>query len=128
MGGFTFFMFICRFFLFHLFESPKFLLSKGRQREAVASVRGIAYHNNAKTWLTEEILDEIGGKVEEVGGQTLTTVEVIKRQAEKFSTQRIAPLFSTKKLGFNTVLVWFMWTTIGMGKADVNLLDPFANF
>ena len=34
-------MFICRFFLFHLFESPKFLLSRGRQAEAVATVHGI---------------------------------------------------------------------------------------
>ena len=41
MGATTFFMFVCRFFLFHLFESPKFLLSRGRQSEAVAVVHGI---------------------------------------------------------------------------------------
>lgn len=34
-------MFVARFFLFHLFESPKFLLSRGRQAEAVATVHGI---------------------------------------------------------------------------------------
>jgi hypothetical protein len=115
MGCFTFFMFICRFFLFHLFESPKFLLSKGRQREAVAAVRGIAFHNKAKTWLSEEILDEIGGKVEEAGGQTLSTADVVRRKLATFSGDRIKPLFSYKKLGINTALLWFMWTAIGMG-------------
>jgi hypothetical protein len=124
MGAFTFFMFICRFFLFHLFESPKFLLSKGRQREAVASVYGIAYHNKAKTWLSEDILDEIGGKVEPGEKQGLSTVEVIKRQAEKFSTQRIKPLFGYKRLGINTGLLWFMWTTIGMGYPLFNAFLP----
>lgn len=34
-------MFVARFFFFHLFESPKYLLSKGRQAEAVATVHGI---------------------------------------------------------------------------------------
>ncbi len=40
-GAIIFLMFVCRFFLFHLFESPKFLLSRGRQSEAVATVHGI---------------------------------------------------------------------------------------
>ena len=61
MGALTMVMFICRFFLFHLFESPKFLLSKGRQAEAVAVVHGIAYFNKRTTWLTEDILNAIGG-------------------------------------------------------------------
>ena len=98
MGAFTFFMFVCRFFLFHLFESPKFLLSKGRQAEAVASVHAIAYKNKTKTWLTEDILNEVGGQSALEGDTKLSTKEVIKRQLEKFSTQRIAPLFATRKL------------------------------
>jgi hypothetical protein len=52
LGALTLVMFICRFFLFHLFESPMFLLSRGRQAEAVAVVHGIAYHNKSQTWLT----------------------------------------------------------------------------
>lgn len=115
MGAFTFAMFICRFFFFHLFESPKFLLSRGRQREAVAVVRGIAYKNKSKTWISEEVLDAIGGSIEEVPDQKLSTMEIVKRQAEKFSTKRIAPLFAYKRLGINTGLLWFCWTAIGMG-------------
>jgi hypothetical protein len=53
LGAITFAMFICRFFFFHLYESPKFLLSRGRQAEAVATVYGIASYNKTHTWLTE---------------------------------------------------------------------------
>lgn len=125
MGAFTFFMFICRFFLFHLFESPKFLLSRGKQREAVASVYGIAYHNNCKTWLSEELLNEIGGTTQPgTNSGRLTTLEIVKRQAEKFSGERIRPLFAYKRLAINTTLLWFMWTTIGMGYPLFNAFLP----
>jgi hypothetical protein len=43
MGALTLGFFSARFFFFHLFESPKFLLSRGRQAEAVAVIHGIAY-------------------------------------------------------------------------------------
>lgn len=59
IGLITLAMFALRFFVFHLFESPKFLLSRGRQAEAVAVVHGLAHRNGAKTWLTEDILDAV---------------------------------------------------------------------
>lgn len=124
MGAFTFFMFVCRFFFFHLFESPKFLLSRGRQREAVTVVHAIAYQNGKKTWLDEEILNAIGGRPEEVTDMKLTTGEIIKRQLSKFSSQRIGPLFASKKLGSNTALLWFCWATIGMGYPLFNAFLP----
>lgn len=92
-------MFVCRFFFFHLYESPKFLLSRGRQAEAVATVHGIAYSNGRKTWLTEDILNAIGG-VPEGGTQIkLSRSEVVRRFFSKFSKDRIAPLFATKRIG-----------------------------
>jgi hypothetical protein len=100
-------MFVARFFFFHLFESPKLLLSRGRQAEAVAVVHGIAYKNRRQTWLSEEILNEIGGYTEDVGDQHLSNKEILGRQLEKFSAQRIKPLLAGKKLAINTVLVWY---------------------
>lgn len=102
LGAITFTMFICRFFLFHLYESPKFLLSRGRQEEAVAVVRAIAHKNKAKTWITTDILDEIGGRAEVVEEQKLSNAEIVKRQMNKFSGERVAPLFGTKKLGITS--------------------------
>ncbi|EEP76871.1 conserved hypothetical protein [Uncinocarpus reesii 1704] len=125
LGAITFVMFLCRFFLFHLYESPKFLLSRGRQAEAVATIHAIAYKNKAKTWLTVDILNEIGGHPdEEPTSQKLSTTEVIKRQLVKFSGTRIAPLFANKRLGITTVLLWFCWSTIGMGYPLFNAFLP----
>jgi MFS family permease len=125
LGAITFVMFIMRFFFFHLYESPKFLLSRGRQEEAVASVHGIAYKNGAKTWLTNEILNEIGGHPERQEEKTeLTNSQIVGRFFSKFSMERIGPLFANKRMGINTALLWFCWTTIGMGYPLFNAFLP----
>jgi MFS family permease len=124
LGALTFLMFICRFFLFHLFESPKFLLSRGRQSEAVAVVHGIAYHNKTHTWLTEQILNEIGGDPDVTPDAKLSTMEIVRRSFSKFSTQRVGPLFKDKKLSITTCLLWFQWTTIGMAYPLFNAFLP----
>jgi hypothetical protein len=124
MGTMTLVMFLMRFLLFHLFESPKFLLSRGRQAEAVAVVRGMAYKNRVKTWLTEDILNEIVGDPKVVQDHKLTATEIFKQKFSTFSTERIRPLFHTRKLGLTTVLLWFCWLTIGIGYPLFNAFLP----
>jgi MFS family permease len=124
MGTLTFVMFLARFLLFHLYESPKFLLSRGRQAEAVAVVHGMAYKNKTTTWLTEEILNEIGGNPDKKYEHKLSTKEIIRRKFASFSTERIGPLFATRKLGLTTILLWFCWLTIGMGYPLFNAFLP----
>lgn len=124
MGALTLLMWACRFFLFHLYESPKFLLSRGRQEEAVRTVHAIAFKNKTHTWLTVDILNEIGGHPDQVGKPSLTTAEIIKRTLSKFSAERIGPLFADKKLGLTTALLWFCWATIGMGYPLFNAFLP----
>lgn len=117
-------MFLARFALYHLFESPKFLLSRGRQAEAVAVVHGIAYKNKTTTWLTEEILNEIGGDPAVVPDSQLTITEIIRRKMSSISGERVAPLFRTRKLGLTTALIWFCWLAIGMGYPLFNAFLP----
>ncbi|EUC31902.1 hypothetical protein COCCADRAFT_100101 [Bipolaris zeicola 26-R-13] len=125
LGAITFVMFISRFFFFHLYESPKFLLSRGRQAEAVATVYGIAYCNKTHTWLTEDILNYIGGDQEVTGEDVkLSSFEIIKRSISRFSFARFKILFQDKKLGLTTVLLWFQWTTIGMAYPLFNAFLP----
>lgn len=114
MGTITLVMFAARFCLFHLYESPKYLLSHGRQAEAVAVVHGIAFRNKTTTWLTEDILNEIGGHPDIVPLETLTATQIIRKKLSSFSTKCIGPLFATKKLGLNTALLWFCWLSIGL--------------
>ncbi|KAL4923636.1 MFS transporter [Aspergillus undulatus] len=124
LGAITIAMWACRFFLFTFYESPKFLVSRGRQSEAVAAVQGIAHKNKTTTWLTEEVLNEICGHQEEQKSKGGTTIEIIKRSLERFSVQQVAPLFATKRLALSTVLIWFCWTCIGMGYTLFNAFLP----
>ncbi|KAG9244776.1 sugar transporter [Calycina marina] len=124
MGTMTFCMFLARFLVFHLFESPKFLLARGRQAEAVAVVHGIAYKNHTTTWLTEEILNEIGGDPATTSGSKLSTSEIVRRKMSTLSSDRIKRLFRTRKLAINTVLIWFCWLTIGVGYPLFNAFLP----
>lgn len=125
LGAITFAMFICRFFLFHLYESPKFLLSRGRQAEAVASVYGIAHYNKSHTWLTEDILNQIGGDAEVTGEDAkLSMFEIVKRSLGRFSMKRFRALFQDRQIGLTTALLWFQWTTIGMAYPLFNAFLP----
>ncbi len=124
IGLITFVMFLVRFFLFHMFESPKYLLSRGRQAEAVAVVQGIALKNNKKTWLTEEILDAVVDGPAPPERRRLTAKSIIRNKLASFSAERIRPLFSTRKLGHTTCLIWFCWATIGMGYPLFNAFLP----
>ncbi|GKT90652.1 sugar transporter [Colletotrichum tofieldiae] len=137
IGLITFFMFVVRFFVFRLFESPKFLLSKGRQSEAIAVVHGIASRNGAKTWLTEEVLDAVVDGVVDDDEQERSrssrasmlhgsggTTNVLRERMKAFSADRLRPLFKTRTLGLATVIVWFVWATIGMGYPLFNAFLP----
>ncbi|KAF1830677.1 MFS general substrate transporter [Decorospora gaudefroyi] len=125
LGAITFTMFILRFFFFHLYESTKFLLSRGRQAEAVATVYGIAHYNKTQTWLTEDILNYIGGDPEATGEDVkLGTVEIVKRSLGRFSMKRFRALFQDRKIGVTTALLWFQWSTIGMAYPLFNAFLP----
>jgi hypothetical protein len=117
LGAITLFMFVCRFFMFHLYESPKFLLSRNRQAEAVAVVQSIARYNGTVTWLSEDILDEFGDNVDD-GMPKLSVLEINKRNLSKFSFDKVGALFAERKLGITTVLLWFMWAAIGILNLD----------
>ncbi|KAI0455872.1 sugar transporter [Xylaria acuta] len=125
IGIVTFIMFVIRFGLFHLFESPKYLLSQGRQSEAVAVVHGIAYRNNKKTWLTEEVLDAVVDTEDtERAPVRVSARSVLKQNLSSFSLSHIQPLFQNRKLGLTTALIWFCWASIGMGYPLFNAFLP----
>ena len=52
LGGLMIVLFIIRFFVFHLYESPKYLMGRGRDEEAVKVIHQIAQYNGKKSSLT----------------------------------------------------------------------------
>ena len=107
LGFLTLFMFVCRFFLFNLLESPKYLLSRNKQSEAIDVVQRVARYNGNRTWLDEKTLQELAGEDAAVPGLRMT--DVTKRTLSKFSMNKVRALFSGWKLGVTTALLWVIW-------------------
>ncbi|KAM3073320.1 hypothetical protein ACMFMG_009030 [Clarireedia jacksonii] len=100
-GGFSAVLFLARF-IFDVLESPYYLL-KQDQAEAVRIIRAIAAKNKRKTWLSEDILNEIGG--EEEAAEAVKRGLLVKIRHSFLSLgEKLSPLFKTRKQSKNTLL------------------------
>jgi MFS family permease len=105
LGLMTLLVFVLRFFVFHFYESPKFLLSRGREAEAIEVLHKIAKFNNAPPpTLTVEMFAAVdrdsgipeSAIVSTTGRQTLA--ETAKRVGKGFVKEltRLKGIFSNK--------------------------------
>ncbi|KAH9949810.1 MFS general substrate transporter [Amylocystis lapponica] len=117
MGGLMLLLFVLRFFVFHLYESPKYLMGRGRDAEAVEVVQHVARYNGTTCSLTLEMLTEAGALA--VGGGKDAHVDAsvraaVLRKVRKFSGEHVKSLFATKKLAYSTTLLIVVWALIGL--------------
>lgn len=129
-GGLTLAMFFLRLF-FRIYETPKYLLGKGLDKEAVDVVHKIAKRSGKDTWLTlmhfENIDAELGvADSTEVSpsNQHLGHENIIRRNIEKYKPEKITTLFSTPRLALSTILMLFLWCSIGMAYPLYNSFIP----
>ncbi|KAF8798674.1 MFS general substrate transporter [Phlegmacium glaucopus] len=133
MGGFMMILWIIRFFVFKLHESPKYLMGRGRDQEAVDVVHKVARYNAVHSSLSIEELksaEKIDGKTAEsakgdgkiLGGSYAG--RVIREQLSKFDSNHVYPLFATKKLAYSTSLLIILWALIGLGFPLYNSFIP----
>ncbi|KAI0538911.1 major facilitator superfamily domain-containing protein [Xylaria digitata] len=112
VGGLTLIMFIIRFFAFKIFESPKYLMGKGKDEEAVRIIHEVARRNNTESWLT---VDHLKACEPEGYEQRTTAVDAVKRKLETINLTHIRSLFATRKLGYSTGAFMLVWALIGLG-------------
>lgn len=124
MGVITLVMFGCRFFLFHLYESPKFYLSRGQTTQAVSVVQSLASYNGTKTWLTDDILHDIGESDHEHASLHSLTSSRYKGRFGKFSMDKLGALFETRPLARTTIILWSVWFGIGLAFPLFNAFLP----
>jgi hypothetical protein len=128
MGGVALIMFFVRFVCFTLYESPKFLMGKGKDAEAVKVVHEVARRNGKTSTLTLKDL-ELCNKLapaEDVSTPAQShTQAALKRNLEKVNTSHIKALYATKKLAFSTGLITLVWAFIGLGFPLYNAFLPF---
>ncbi|KAF5025151.1 hypothetical protein F66182_2791, partial [Fusarium sp. NRRL 66182] len=122
VGGLTLLMFLARFLLFNMYESPKYLMSKGRDEDAVRVVHTVANKNGKTSNLTLEDLKAC--EPEGYVAQT-DTGAALKRYLEKVDLSHIKALFVTAKLGLSTGLIMAVWALIGLGYPLYNAFIPF---
>ncbi len=116
LGGLTLLFWALRFFCFDLLESPRFLMSVGKDAEAVSIIHKIAKYNGTTTTLTVEHLTEAAEKVVNLG------IPVVPRTAV-FGLQHVKGLFRTTKMAISTTLLIALW-----GKWSVVLVDEDSVF
>ncbi|KAI8457666.1 sugar transporter-like protein [Phakopsora pachyrhizi] len=125
-GSISVLMFGLRFFIFRIFESPKYLMGKGMDAEAVATIHKVARYNGVRSTLKLEHLEEISHvKCPEVSSSAVNMKSSFARSMEKLSSQHIRALFATPKLAFSTSLIIVIWAFIGLGFPLYNSFIPF---
>ncbi|CAG8747976.1 15492_t:CDS:2, partial [Acaulospora colombiana] len=100
-----------------LHESPKFLMGRGRDEEAVENVHRIAAYNGKTSDLTVADLQKAGNAVGEgQGGKKLDTSgkAAVLRTVEKFSLDHVKALFATPRLAYSSTLIIILWALIGL--------------
>ncbi|TBU23728.1 membrane transporter [Dichomitus squalens] len=125
LGGLMVVLFIIRFFVFHLYESPRYLMGRGRDEEAVKVIHQIAQYNGKKISLTVEMLRECEKLVD--AGETgrkhglefakpidTSMKAAFMRKARMLNSDHVRALFLTKKLAYSTSLLIVLWAFIGL--------------
>lgn len=141
LGAMTFAGFLARFAVFQLPESPKYLLSQGRDAEAVAVVKDIARRNGREipndvfslsilravageeSHGADEEVPEIKGGIKglahdiaEVPKSLYKSVTSMSGSSFKPNMDHVKPLFANGKLTYNTLCIVFIWGLIGLGE------------
>jgi hypothetical protein len=119
MGALMLVLFVLRFFVFQLYESPKFLMGRGRDAEAVEVVRKVAQYNGTTSSLTLDMLRDaerirlasVNDDAEKTPFPAMETSRLgaLRRTLRGFGWDHITPLFKTRKLAWSTSLLIALW-------------------
>ncbi|EFZ01583.1 MFS transporter [Metarhizium robertsii] len=122
MGGLTLLMFLARFLLFTIHESPKYLIGKGRDEEAVRVIHEVAKRNGKTVTLTIEDL-----RACEPEGYVAQTdaAAAVKRHLEKVDAKKVKVLFATTRMALSTSIMMAIWALIGLAYPLYNAFLPY---
>ncbi|CAF3473956.1 hypothetical protein SNK05_010455 [Fusarium graminearum] len=118
IGGITLFIFILRFFVFNFRETPKYLVYRGRDEEAINTLRHMAEINKKECGITVEMFESLQGDESSVGSGDSATpaLGAGKKQLNlkwskkvKLELYRYKMLFSSAKMTRLTILVWLTY-------------------
>ena len=121
MGCIAMLMFVCRFVFFTLYESPKYLMGRGKDAEAVKVVHEVARRNGKTSSLTLADLQAL----DQSGHQETDVAAALARKLEKVNLAHVHALFATKKIAYSTSLITLIWAFIGLAFPLYNAFLPY---
>lgn len=122
-------MYFARLF-FRIYETPKYLLGKGLDAQAVDVVAKVAARDGKTSPLSLADFEAIDAQLminrEETNATppNSSSKNVLKRNLAKFSPDKLKALFSTPQLVFSTTMLIFLWCSIGMAYPLYNSFIP----
>lgn len=131
VGGLCMAMFIVRFAFFTIFESPKYLMGRGENLEAVRVVHEVARRNGKKSSLTPEDLEKFNSQGQGAPGEgnstqpATTATSAMKRRLEVVDASHVKALFATPQLALSTSMIILVWAFIGLGFPLYNAFLPY---
>ncbi|KAL4903999.1 hypothetical protein BDW74DRAFT_31446 [Aspergillus multicolor] len=120
-GALVFALSILRVTVVRLQETPKFLVSEGKDEKVVAVLQEIAAKYGRSCSLTIEQLRAIGETRARTSGNNRRCFHVISISELGF---HLRGLYATKKMGLSTTLVWLSWLLIGLAYPLFNVFLP----
>jgi len=147
LGGLTLLLWFVRFFIFRFHESPRYLIGRGRDGEAVEVIHKIAKFNGkgdrctltvgdlqravrerpAKAPSTFPVQEVSGGHHMPPGAEVVNvqTKKVVLSSSSHLSGSHIKALFATRKMAWSTSLLIAIWGTIGLASTLYNSFLPY---
>ena len=107
LGGITLLLWAARFFLFNLVESPRYLIGKGKDEEAVAVIHRVAEYNGKTSSLTVDQLTSLGSIYDQAGADRGSRWSLSR--TSDFTLDHIRALFRTAKVAYSTSLLISIW-------------------
>jgi hypothetical protein len=115
---------LIRILAFKIPESPRYLLSKGRDADAVEAVNYIARFNGKPETLSLAMLEEIDAQFTQTpGGQHpatttsskgLSQMQILKESFKDYDTSSFKRLFSGRRMARHSSVTFLIWLTIGI--------------
>ncbi|KAI0053514.1 MFS general substrate transporter [Auriscalpium vulgare] len=122
LGGLMLLLAFVRMFVFHLYESPRFLVGRGRDADAVAVIHAIAKYNGTESTLSVEDLEEAGRTADR--GELADKWRLLSKSST-WSAQHARALFASKRMAWSTSLLILIWGIIGLASTLYNNFLPY---
>ena len=125
LSGLTLVLWFVRFFVFKFHESPRYLIGKGRDEEAVEVIHKLAKFNGKADLCTLTV-----GDLQEGPAKPASVVNG-KRKAGLLSSDsylsgsHIKGLFATRRMAWSTSLLIAIWGIIGLASTLYNSFLPY---